>query len=157
MDKLSQVRPYRGLVDDSDKVNIDVAIIVDHVRIVVVSLSYGSKSGNKKNSNILRQVIRRALKYGLLNLEILKVNNVEDKVFDIINRYARFINSANILQERFFRRVAFQARLDKNLKEKNFPDINTIDPKKIPAELLDDAVQHALDISFASIALISTG
>jgi hypothetical protein len=69
---------------------------------------------------------------------------------DIINRYARFINSANILQERFFRRVAFQARLDKNLKEKNFPDINTIDPKKIPAELLDDAVQHALDISFAS-------
>ena len=69
---------------------------------------------------------------------------------DIINRYARFINSANILQERFFRRVAFQARLDKSLKEHKLPDINTIDPKKIPAELLDDAVQHALDISFAS-------
>jgi len=69
---------------------------------------------------------------------------------DIINRYAKFINTANMAQEKFFRRLAFQARLDKSLKEHKLPDINTIDPKKIPAELLDDAVQHALDISFAS-------
>ncbi len=69
---------------------------------------------------------------------------------DILNRYAKWINSLNIGQERFFRRLAFQARLDKSLKQHKLPDINTIDPKKIPAELLDDAVQHALDISFAS-------
>jgi hypothetical protein len=69
---------------------------------------------------------------------------------DILNRYAKWINSLNIGQERFFRRLAFQARLDKSLKQHKLPDINGIDPKKIPAELLDDAVQHALDISFAS-------
>jgi len=69
---------------------------------------------------------------------------------DVLNRYARWINSLNIGQERFFRRLAFQARLDKSLKQHKLQDINTIDPKRIPAELLDDAVQHALDISFAS-------
>ena len=71
---------------------------------------------------------------------------------DVLNRYARWINSLNMVQEKFFRRLAFQARLDKLLREHkdNLPGIDSIDPKKIPAELLDDAVQHALDISFAS-------
>ena len=59
------------------------------------------------------------------------------------------VNAMNILQEKFFRRMAFQARLDKRLKEVGM-DVRTMDPKKIPSEILDDAVQHAMDISFAS-------
>ena len=78
----------------------------------------------------------------LLNKSVHEIN--------VLNRYARWINSLNMVQEKFFRRLAFQARLDKSLKEHKLPNITTIDPKKIPAELLDDAVQHALDISFAS-------
>ena len=65
------------------------------------------------------------------------------------NKLITFVNSLNILQEKMFRRMAFQARLDKNLRSVGI-DINDIDPTKIPAAALEDAVEHALDISFAS-------
>ena len=78
--------------------------------------------------------------------------NKSAQEIEVLNKYARLINTANITQERFFRRVAFQARLDKLLKEHKdkLPGIDSIDPKKIPAEFLNDAMEHALDISFAS-------
>lgn len=78
--------------------------------------------------------------------------NKSAQEIEVLNKYARLINTANIAQERFFRRVAFQARLDKLLKEHKdkLPGIDSIDPKKIPAEFLNDAMEHALDISFAS-------
>ena len=66
-----------------------------------------------------------------------------------VGKVTKAVNAMNILQEKFFRRVAFQARLDKRLKEVGM-DVRTMDPKKIPPEILDDAVAHALDISFAS-------
>jgi len=66
-----------------------------------------------------------------------------------INKFVNAVNTLNTLQERFFRRTAFQARLQKNLKEVMGRDINTINPKEIPPELMEDAVQHALEISFA--------
>jgi len=65
------------------------------------------------------------------------------------NKLITFVNGLNILQEKMFRRMAFQARLDKNLRSVGI-NIDDIDPTKIPAAALEDAVEHALEISFAS-------
>jgi len=65
------------------------------------------------------------------------------------NKLITFVNTLNILQEKMFRRMAFQARLDKNLKSVGIK-LDEIDPSDIPAPALEDAVEHALDISFAS-------
>ena len=65
------------------------------------------------------------------------------------NKLITFVNGLNILQEKMFRRMAFQARLDKNLRSVGIK-IDEIDPTDIPAAALEDAVEHALDISFAS-------
>ncbi len=67
---------------------------------------------------------------------------------DAIGKVANYVNSLNILQEKMFRRMAFQAKLDKTLKQ-NGMDIRTIDPEKIPVQALEEAVDHALQISFA--------
>ena len=77
----------------------------------------------------------------LMNRSVHEVNAV--------NKLVTFVNGLNILQEKMFRRMAFQARLDKNLRSVGI-DINDIDPTKIPAAVLEDAVEHALEISFAS-------
>jgi len=68
---------------------------------------------------------------------------------EAVNKLVTFVNGLNILQEKMFRRMAFQARLDKNLRSAGI-NIDDIDPSKIPAAALEDAVEHALEISFAS-------
>tara|TARA_Y100000034_G_scaffold75283_1_gene90449 strand:- start:82 stop:3153 length:3072 start_codon:yes stop_codon:yes gene_type:complete len=68
---------------------------------------------------------------------------------EALNKITRFLNTANIFQERLFRRMAFQARLSKRLKEKGY-NYHTMDHKAIPPALIDDAIEHALDISFAA-------
>ena len=62
-----------------------------------------------------------------------------------IHKFVAGVNKFNTLQERFFRRMAFQARLTKTMKEQNLPMNGPI-----PAELMEDAVEHALEMTFAS-------
>jgi len=102
----------------------------------------------------IRHILQRDKK--LLN-DILEGNPITEErlmnrsVHEVnaVNKLVTFVNTLNILQEKMFRRMAFQARLDKNLRSAGI-DINDIDPSKIPAAALEDAVEHALDISFAS-------
>ena len=68
---------------------------------------------------------------------------------EALHKVTRFLNTANIFQERVFRRMAFQARLSKRLKEKGY-DYHTMDHNDIPPALIDDAIEHALEISFAA-------
>ena len=67
---------------------------------------------------------------------------------DALGKVANFINGLNIFQEKMFRRIAFQAKLDKTLKQSGL-DIRTIDPERIPAAALEEAVDHALQMTFA--------
>ena len=62
-----------------------------------------------------------------------------------IHKFVAGVNKFNTLQERFFRRMAFQARLTKTMKEQNLPMNGPI-----PAELMEDAVEHALEMTFAA-------
>ena len=62
-----------------------------------------------------------------------------------INRFVNGVNKFNTLQERFFRRLAFQARLTKLMKDAKMPQDGPI-----PAEFIEDSVEHALQMTFAS-------
>jgi alanyl-tRNA synthetase len=72
----SPTRPYSGKFNNEDIGGIDTAyrIIADHVRMIVVSIADGLSPSNKKVGNLLRQIIRRSLRYGLINLKILSYN-----------------------------------------------------------------------------------
>lgn len=66
----------------------------------------------------------------------------------------RVLNKFNRLQEHFFRKIAFESRLRSNIA--NNPDFrkagityDTIDPKLIPQEMMEDAVNHSLEMTFA--------
>jgi len=67
---------------------------------------------------------------------------------DALGKVANFVNGLNIFQEKMFRRIAFQSKLDKTLKQSGL-DIKTIDPERIPAAALEEAVDHALQMTFA--------
>ena len=75
--------------------------------------------------------------------------NTTAQEVDAINKVARLANSFNIYQERAFRKFAFQARLEKLAKEAGV-DLKAMDPNNIPDAWLDNAINHALDMTFAS-------
>lgn len=57
---------YSGKVGDEDQNEIDTAyrIIVDHIRTVCVCLSDDIVPGHQERNNVLRQILRRAVRYG---------------------------------------------------------------------------------------------
>ena len=67
---------------------------------------------------------------------------------DALGKVANFVNGLNIFQEKMFRRIAFQSKLDKIMKQSG-KDIRTMDPERIPAAALEEAVDHALQMTFA--------
>ena len=115
---------------------------------------WNSVAADAKSLPGIRHILQRDNK--LLN-DILDGNPITEErlmnrsVHEVnaANKLITFVNGLNILQEKMFRRMAFQARLDKNLRSVGI-DVNDIDPTKIPAAALEDAVEHALEISFAS-------
>jgi hypothetical protein len=76
-----------------------------------------------------------------------------------LGKMSRMVNAMNIFQEKAFRRMAFQAKLEKDLRGygltmKDLSGGKLIGksgkPVDIPSKLLDDAIEHALDMTFAS-------
>lgn len=143
------IRLGTGMIDDAIQAGINGTSGMQSMRYIANSL--------RADAVALKDAIPLIRDKKLLD-SILKGNPITEgqlmnrsaQEIDVLNRVARWANSANIMQERFFRRLAFQARLDKSLRNRDLPNIDKIDPKKIPGELLEDALQHALDISFAS-------
>jgi len=68
-----------------------------------------------------------------------------------VNKVLKAVNFFNTTQEKMFRRIAFEARLREHLKSVG-KNLDEIDPRKIPAEFLSDAVKYAHEISFAAEA-----
>ena len=95
-----------------------------------------------RDKNLLNHILdgNPVTKDMLLNRSVQEV--------DAIGKVASYVNSLNILQEKMFRRMAFQAKLEKTLKQSGM-DVRTMDPEKIPIQALEEAVDHALQISFA--------
>ena len=66
------------------------------------------------------------------------------------NKISGFLNTFNRLQEYYFRKIAFEAKLTQ-LLERAGMDIKNINPSKIPEEMLTEAAQYGLDMTFAAM------
>lgn len=63
-------------------------------------------------------------------------------------KLSSFINPLNKLQEGFFRTVAFDSKL-RQLARKQGLDLEALAPNQIPGDLVTQAVDHALEVTFA--------
>jgi hypothetical protein len=66
-----------------------------------------------------------------------------------LGKIAKVLNTLNRTQEFFFRRIAFEAKARQLLKQRGL-NFNTIDPKHIPNNLLEESVNYALEMTFAA-------
>ena len=71
-------------------------------------------------------------------------------------RTVQMLNTLNRAQEHFFRKLAFEAKLRQLLtrRGKNF---ETVDPKKISIDELEESVDYALEMTFAASPKTNTG
>lgn len=67
-----------------------------------------------------------------------------------LGKMADKLNFLNRTQEYFFRKIAFESKLTRLLKERGM-DIKSINPKIIPRDILDRSVDYALEMTFAAI------
>lgn len=68
------------------------------------------------------------------------------------NGLAKWVNTLNRTQEFFFRDIAFETRLLKNLDKAGVKGgLKGIDPQNIPPVVLEDAANHALEMTFAAM------
>lgn len=68
------------------------------------------------------------------------------------NRIAKTVNYLNTTQEYFFRNIAFEARLNRTLKEAGIPNgIKGVQPKDIPGNMITDAANYALEMTFSAM------
>ena len=112
-------------------------------------------------------VVRGAKGYKNIVDDVLKQNPIaKEKLYgrsvqevDSLGKVAKFANTFNIVQEKFFRNMAFQARLEKDLRSYGVSMKDIVNGKirtksgdmiDVPGKLLDDAIKHALDMTFAS-------
>ena len=68
---------------------------------------------------------------------------------ELLGKVSKAVNTANVYQERAFRKYAFQAKLEKLAKESG-QTLGDMNPERVPKEWLDTATNHALDMTFAS-------
>ena len=65
------------------------------------------------------------------------------------SKVAQILNTGNRIQEIFFRKLAFEAKLRQSLSRKGL-DFNTIDPKHIPVDDIKNSVDYALEMTFSA-------
>ena len=68
---------------------------------------------------------------------------------ELLGKVSKAVNTANVYQERAFRKYAFQAKLEKLAKESG-QTLGDMNPERVPKEWLETATNHALDMTFAS-------
>ena len=118
------------------------------------------KLGFEKALNIAGAFISRLSPKGRARLErildsknavIQKARLISTPVHEVGlgDRMAEVVNTFNRLQEVFFRKIAFEAKLKSLLKERGI-DYRTVDPEDIPEDLIKEAVDYALEMTFSA-------
>lgn len=64
--KITDSRPYAGLLGDEDVDNIDMAyrVVADHIRTLTVAITDGAVPDSDGRGYVLRRILRRAVRYG---------------------------------------------------------------------------------------------
>lgn len=101
-----------------------------------------SPAGRKQLDNILNAEGNEIIKNRLLGSPVHEVA--------MGSKVANILNTPNRLQEFFFRKMAFEAKLTQ-LLEKSGQSIKNIDPSKIPQGMLEEAVQYGLEMTFSAM------
>ena len=94
-----------------------------------------------------KELLNEVLEGNPLTKEKLLYTSVNEA--ELLGRVSRAVNTANVYQERAFRKYAFQAKLEKLAKESG-QTLGDMNPERIPKEWLETATNHALDMTFAS-------
>lgn len=99
-------------------------------------------------------VVRRFKPQGRQNLErildqdpIGKVQLLSTPVQDVVlsDKVIRILNTANTMQEKMFRKLAFDAKVNAEMR------IRGLDVKgEVPQDIIEAGVQHALDLTYAN-------
>jgi len=71
-------------------------------------------------------------------------------------RLSYVLNTVNRGQEHFFRKIAFEAKLKQRIKDLG-KDYRTVDPSEIPEGVYREAVDYALEMTFAASPTSRTG
>ena len=132
-----------GILDDAMRGAMEGTTAKESVENIIHSLSADARAMPMvRDKKLLNDILEGnpITSDRLLNKSVHEV--------DALGKVANFVNGLNIFQEKMFRRIAFQAKLDKTLKQSGL-DIRTIDPERIPAAALEEAVDHALQMTFA--------
>lgn len=98
-----------------------------------------SKEGQKRFWEVLDTQHGELAKSRLLYTPVQEVT---------MGKLAHTLNIFNRFQEVMFRKMAFEGKMRQLLKQSG-KDWATIDPKAIPKDMYDEAVQHALYVTFA--------
>ncbi len=118
------------------------------------------KLGFEKALNIAGAFISRLSPRGRARLErildsknavIEKARLISTPVHEVGlgDRMAEVANTFNRLQEVFFRKIAFEAKLKSLLKERGL-DYRSVKPEQIPEDLIKEAVDYALEMTFSA-------
>jgi hypothetical protein len=94
-----------------------------------------------------KELLNEVLDGNPLTKEKLLYTSVNEA--ELLGKVSKAVNTANVYQERAFRKYAFQAKLEKLAKESG-QILGDMNPERIPKEWLDTATSHALDMTFAS-------
>lgn len=115
---------------------------LDGLDTIVATWNRLTPSGRKRLEDILTSS----------NAELANAKLLGSPVHEVAlgSKIANVLNTPNRLQEYFFRKLAFEAKLTQ-LLEKSGQNIKSIDPNKIPKEMLEEATNYALDMTFAAM------
>jgi hypothetical protein len=100
-----------------------------------------SPGGRKRLFEILEQNHAALAKGKLLSQPVHEVA--------LTGKFAHAVNILNRGQEMFFRKVAFESKLRSLLQRKGM-NFNTVNPKHIPKDLLEESVNYAMEMTFAA-------
>jgi len=119
---------------------------LDNIWNTLTSNFHALKNARLKDKN--RTLINHILEGKPLTKAMLLNKSVHE--VEAVGKIIHALNGMNRWQEKFYRKLAFEARLRQNVKRLKLGELEEIDPKKIPAEALQDAVNYALEVSFAA-------
>ena len=152
------IKGYTNVTGMSDTVNP-----IEDLNIWSAVVSKFSKSGKERFGRIFESKqgkVYKTLLNGQLSDQLGQVTKTSEGLLDdaliMGEKSSYFFNIPNRAQEHLFQNISYEAKMAQRLKEMG-KDIATVDPKTIPTELYEEALQFARKNTFALSAKSEQG